>query len=134
MIRKELGAVLALLLCLLMGAACASPVGVRVANPREIHRYLTRSALTEEAASQFSQNELRRYDLLSAYEKSPLVTLANLHAAARAENFPPDALFALTELSFLLAERNRAQEQFAASMVYAWAFLFPEDGRTPLDP
>lgn len=134
MFQDERRVMLALLLSLLIGVACANPVGVRVANPREIHRYLTRSALTSEEASGFTQNELRRYDLLAAYEDDPLAAIADLHAAARDENFPSDALFALAELSFLLGERNRAQDQFAASMIYAWAFLYPEDGRAPLDP
>ena len=58
----------------------------------------------------------------------------NLHAAARAEDFPAESLFALAELSFLQAERSRSQSGFAAAMVYAWALLFPEDGREPIDP
>lgn len=118
----------------LFATACASPVGVRTGNPREIQRYLTRNALTDDRASDFTQNELRRYELLEMYDQLPVVALANLHGAARAENFPPQALFALAELSYLRAARTRLQSDYAATVVYAWALLFPEAGTTPLDP
>lgn len=122
---------------LLIGAlalACASPVGIRRADPREVHRYLTRNALTDDHPSDFAQNELRRFDLLDSYAREPGVALLNLHAAARAEDFPAESLYALAELSFLEAERRQSQNGFAAAMVYAWALLFPEDGRERLDP
>ncbi|MEZ4331685.1 MAG: alpha/beta hydrolase [Myxococcota bacterium] len=116
-----------------LGLACSTPVGVRTANPRQIHRYLTRSALTTEKPSDFSEIELRRYDLVDSFAGQPRVTLANLHAAARAENFPNETLFALAELSFLHAEKTHEQGDYAAAMVYAWALLYPEDGRDRID-
>lgn len=134
MIPLESRAIAAACLLALVSLACSSPVGVRTGNPREIQRYLTRSALTDDHASDFTQNELRRYDLLQTYEDQPIVALANLHGAARAEGFPPQALFALAELSYLHAERTKSQSDFAAALIYAWALLFPESGATPLDP
>lgn len=128
---RGVGSALALAL---FATACASPVGVRTGNPREIHRYLTRNALTDDRASDFTQNELRRHGLLEMYDELPVVALANLHGAARAENFPPQALFALAELSYLRAERTKLQTDYAATVVYTWALLFPEAGTTPLDP
>ena len=71
---------------------------------------------------------------LQAYEDDPDAALAKLHAAALAEGLPPDTLFALAELSFLRAESTGQQGQYAASVVYAYALLFPEDERAPLDP
>ena len=51
--------------------ACASPVGIRVANPLAVQRYLTRNALTVGAPSDFSLNQLRRYDLTAAFKDDP---------------------------------------------------------------
>ena len=133
MIASEIRAVAAVVLVALFGVACASPVGVRPTNARDVQRYLTRSALTDSHASDYTQNELRRFDLIQTYEDQPVTALSILHGAARAENFPSGSLFALAELSFLRAERTNLQSGYAAAMIYAWAMLFPEDGRAPLD-
>jgi pimeloyl-ACP methyl ester carboxylesterase len=122
-----------LALTILVGG-CASPIGIRVADPREVQLDLTRSALTDDEPSDASLNELRRYDLLAAYEHDPDGALGKLHAHALAEGLPPDALFALAELSFHRAGDAKRQEQYAATVVYAYAFLFPEDGRARIAP
>lgn len=114
--------------------ACATPIGVETADPRGVQRYLTRSVLTDDRASDFSENVLRRYDLHAIFEEQPRVALVNLHGAARAEGFRPDALFALAELSFIDAERTHRQAGYAATMIYAWALLFPETGERELNP
>src|SRR5262245_50074761 len=118
-------------------AGCATPIGTRTADPLEVQRYLTRSALTDNRPSDFSLNQLRRYDLQREYEDDPDSALAKLHAAALAEDLPPDALFALAELSFLRAQETRLQAGFAAAVVYSYALLFPEGEHPPpneLDP
>jgi hypothetical protein len=107
-------------------------VGIRTSDPREVQRYLTRSALTDEQPSDFSQNQLRRYDLLEAYSDEPDSALEKLHAAALAEDLPPDVLSALAELSFLRAEATGLQAGYAAAAIYSYALLFPERGRAPL--
>ncbi len=120
-------------------AGCATPIGIRIADPREVQRYLTRSALTDARPSVFSQNELRRYDLIEEYSAEPDSALATLHAAALAEDFPSDALFALAELSFLRAQQTELQADYAATVIYSYALLFPdallfpEKGRAPLE-
>jgi hypothetical protein len=76
---------------------CAAPIGIRIADPREVQVYLTRSALTGDQPTDASLNELRRYDLLRTYEDDPDAALAKLHAYALAEGLPPDALFALAK-------------------------------------
>ena len=131
LVRSE--GVISLALALLL-AGCASPIGIRIANPREVQRYLTRSALTADQPSDFSKNELRRYDLLEAYEEDPVAALAKLHAAALAEDLPPDTLFALAELSFLQADDDSKQGTYGAAAVYAYALLLPEGNRPLLDP
>ncbi|MBY0399703.1 hypothetical protein K2X89_05370, partial [Myxococcota bacterium] len=127
---------MAVLLCLFIGAillACSTPVGIATTDARGVQRYLTRSVLTDDRPSDASENVLRRYDLLGLYERQPLVALSNLHSEAKREGFPPDALFALAELSFLHAEQTHLQSGFAAAMVYAWALLFPESDRGPVE-
>ena len=110
-------------------AGCTTPIGVRSADPHEVQRYLTRSALTDDRPSDLSLNQLRRYDLLRTFDNDPDAALAKLHAAALAEDFPPTALFALAELSFLRANQTKQQASYAAAMIYSWATLFPERGR-----
>jgi len=114
-------------------AGCTAPIGIRIANPREVQRSLTRSALTDEKPSDFSQNVLRSYDLLAAFADEPDSALAKLHAAALAEGFPQDALFALAELSFLRAQQTELQAGYAAAVIYSYAMLFPGEGHDPLD-
>jgi len=114
-------------------AGCTAPIGIRTADPREVQRYLTRSALTDDRPSDFSQNQLRRYDLLKTYADDPDAALAKLHAAALAEDFPPNALFALAELSFLRAQHTQLQAGYAAALIYSYALLFPETEHATLD-
>ena len=111
---------------------CATPVGIRNADPQEVQRYLTRSALTDDKPSDWSLNQLRRYDLLRTFDEDPDTALAKLHEAAKAEDFPPLALFALAELSFLRANQTKLQSGYAAAMIYSWAMLFPGKGRERL--
>jgi pimeloyl-ACP methyl ester carboxylesterase len=112
---------------------CASPLGTRIADAHKVQRYLTRSALTDDQPSDFSTNELRRYELLDVFEGEPDAALAKLHALALAEGFPSEALFALAELSFLRALETKLQAGYAAAAIYSYALLFPEEARAPLD-
>jgi len=122
------------LVAAMLAAGCATPISVRTADPSRVQRYLTRSALTADEPSDFSLNQLRRYDLLHAYADDPDGALAKLHAAALADGLPQDSLFTLAELSFLRAKDTGLQGQYAASLIYAYALLFPEDARPRLDP
>jgi pimeloyl-ACP methyl ester carboxylesterase len=117
-----------------LASACATPLGVSTAKPRAIHRYLTQSALSSDEPSLFSLIELRRYDLLALFREEPDLALGRLHEIALADGLPADALFALAELSFLGAEEDHDPGRFAAAALYAYAFLFPEEERAPLDP
>ncbi len=132
--RKTVAGVAWLGLAAVLGSACASPVGVSTARPRVIHRYLTQSALSSDQPSSSSLIELRRYDLMDVFDEDPDAALARLHEVALEQGLPPEALFALAELSFLRAEANHDPGRFGASALYAYAFLFPEEAREPLDP
>jgi pimeloyl-ACP methyl ester carboxylesterase len=130
--RRE--AVAALAALALLGGACATPVAISTASPRAIHRYLTQNVLSTDEPSMFSLIELRRYDLLTRFDDDPDGTLARLHELALQYGLPPEALFALSELSFLRAEDAHDPGRFGAAALYAYAFLFPEEPRDPLDP
>ncbi|MFI5217581.1 MAG: esterase/lipase family protein [Candidatus Limnocylindria bacterium] len=120
------------LLC--FGVACATPVGVSRVDPRVVHRTLTSNVLSTGDLSNPTLNVLYRRDLSAAFESQPEVVLAELHAAVAAGRGGRDDVFALAELSFRHAARTRQRHYFLASMVYAYAFLFPGTGRTPADP
>jgi pimeloyl-ACP methyl ester carboxylesterase len=122
-----------LLLLSALASACASPVGVSIAPPRAIHRYLTQSALSTNEPSTFSLIELRRYELQDAFHDDPDAALARLHELALEQGLPPEALFALSELSFLRAEKSHDPGRYGAAALYAYALLFPEEEREPLD-
>jgi pimeloyl-ACP methyl ester carboxylesterase len=109
-------------------------VAISTASPRTTHRYLTQNALSSDEPSTFSEIELRRYDLLEPFADDPDAALARLHELALEQGLPPEALFALAELSFLRAEESHDPGRFGAAALYAWAFLFPEEPREPLDP
>lgn len=115
-------------------SSCASPVGISTASPRTIHRYLTQSALSADEPSTFTSVELRRNELLDLFHADPDAAITRLHELALEQGLPAEALFALAELSFLRAEKTGDPGRFAAAALYAWAFLFPEEEREPLDP
>ena len=117
----------ALLLC-----ACSTPVGIHVVGPRDAYRYLTRSALSSDEPSDATLNLLRRHELLVLFRDDPAAATAKLHEEARAEHFQTGELFALAELSFLVGQETGEREWYAACAVYAFAMLFPQDGRAPL--
>lgn len=110
--------------------ACAAPVGVERIDPQEVHRELTSNVLSRGVPSAFSQQVLTRLGLAAEYQRAPEETLQSLHAGL-APTGDEGRLFALAELSFHHAEREGIRRWYAASAVYAWAFLFPGDAGEP---
>jgi hypothetical protein len=111
---------------------CATPVGVRRVDERTVQRTLTANALSVGQPSAPSQQVLSRLGL-SDFRGDPEGTLDAVHEATLRE-MTSDRLFALAEYSFLHAERRRSREYYLAASVYAFAFLYPEDGSAPPDP
>jgi hypothetical protein len=70
---------------------------------------------------------------METFQDDPDAALARLHTIAQSQDFPSDALSALAELSFKRAGDRSDEAWYAASAIYAYALLFPEDGRSPLD-
>lgn len=118
--------VLAVLPVVVWLTACATPVGVERASPREVQRELTRNALNSDQPSAATRALLTRLDLGEAFEDDRDGTLATLHAGLAPEG-DRDRLFALAELSFLAAEATGRRDHALAAAVYAYAFLFGSD-------
>jgi pimeloyl-ACP methyl ester carboxylesterase len=138
MSRSSLSAC-SLLLLLLLGLACASPVGVRRVDPRVVQRELTRSILTSDELSSPTQNVLRLADLERGLRKYPEETLAFVHGillenARDGEPASQRALSALAEVAFDIAERTGERRYYYAAAMYAWLFLFPRDPALAPDP
>jgi pimeloyl-ACP methyl ester carboxylesterase len=125
----------ALACALLCGTlACATPVGVRRVDPRTVYRSLTSNVLSTGELSNPTRNVLLRRDLFERYQARPQEALAELHAAVAEDRGGRDEVFALAELSFDHASRRGKRRWFLASMVYAYAFLFPGGDHTAPDP
>jgi hypothetical protein len=117
--------------------ACTSPVRAVRVDRTVAYRDLTRSAVTTGEPSWSTRDVLLERGLVDAFGERPGVALADLHRAMIAAKGDPDLLFALAELSFLHGEAADEREHSLAAAVYAYAFLFPEDGGRrpgPFDP
>ncbi len=121
----------------LMLSACGTPVSVEHVDARTVQTELTSNALTTGKLSGPTQIVLRRLDLLSVYGEKPDVAIQALTQIVASGAGYPDQLFALAEMAFLEAERTNSQPYFMASVIYAYAFLFPdkpENRPSPFDP
>ncbi len=120
----------ALAVALAAALGCATPIGVRRIDEDRVHQNLTSSVLSSDRASVPSRQVLLRLGLSKHFREDPERGLAELHART-VEEMNLDRLFALAEFSFLHAERQGDRSYFVAASIYAYAFLFPEDGGAP---
>ncbi len=125
------------LLALLLAAGCATPIGVERADPQSVHRELTGNVLSSGELSDFTQNVLRVAGIADVAEDDPAAALATLHDAVKTGIAGPNAMFAYAELAFKHASEGGGRPYYLASAVYAFAYLFPDDGSeapSPFDP
>jgi pimeloyl-ACP methyl ester carboxylesterase len=118
-------------------AACGTPVTVERVDARTVQTELTSNALTTGRLSGSTQIALQRLDLLRVYTESPPAGIQALNLSLAADTGNRDLLFALAEMAFLEAERTNDRSYFLATVVYAYAFLFPSspgDRPNPFDP
>jgi hypothetical protein len=123
-------------ICLVLGA-CTSPVRAVRVDRSVAHRDVARSAVTTDEPSWATRDVLIEQGLVADYEERPEVALAELHRAMVTAKGDPALLFALAELSFLHGEAAAKREHHLAAVVYAYAFLFPEEDGVrpgPFDP
>ncbi|MEE8580334.1 MAG: hypothetical protein V3T33_01990, partial [Myxococcota bacterium] len=131
-VRRLRLALPAVFVAILVG--CATPVGVKRMSARAVHHTLTANALSSDEPSTFSAQLLQRVGLRERFQQEPEEVLAELHAALSPSR-APNLLFALSELSFLHAEKRGERPYFLASAVYAYAFLFSKGSSLhPFDP
>jgi len=133
-VKRRRVTTIALLLMTLLAACTTSPVGVTRVNPTDVHRRLTRSALSTGKLSVFTQNILLESNLAALYESDPEKALERLHDLAVSGSGGPAQLFAASEASFLHAERTGKHPYHLAAALYAWAYLFPEDASETPSP
>src|SRR5206468_6827848 len=126
-------ALVSLIGVLLLAGACATPIGVSLSRPEDIHRAVTRSVLTNGTPSAATEQFLHRLGLAERFDKDPGGTLEQLRG--QGTGLSRDRLFALAELSFIYGQQENRQDHYLASAVYAYAFLFRKDGAVddPLD-
>lgn len=120
----------------LLLTGCATPITVDHVDLQTSYSISIASALSGDSPSDAASTVLRRQNLLDKFDDDPVAVLAELHKTLHIDD--EEQLFALTELSFLHAKRSNDRNYFLASAVYAWALLFPEDGKGvqlhPSDP
>ncbi|HTF92988.1 MAG TPA: hypothetical protein VK632_08075, partial [Verrucomicrobiae bacterium] len=127
--------VLATLLCWV--SACSTPIGVVRGTTQDVHYALTANVLSSGEPSTWSRQVLQRNNLVQRFDADATATLAELRkllSQRGSEDRIQDRLFALSELSFYHAEQSGNNEEYLASAIYAYAFLFPEDGASRPDP
>lgn len=120
----------------LLLSGCSTPIGVVRGTTQGIHYALTANVLSAGEPSSWSNQVLQRTNLFEKFQGDHEATLKDLRQVYVAQA-TPDRLFALAELSFHHAEQAKKSEFYLAAAVYAYAFLFPEDGTPqpdPLDP
>jgi len=126
---------MSLVAVLLLGCACATPVGVTHVSTQSMYRSVTSNVLSANRPSQYSEQLLTRLGLGERFDADPELVLAALRGPG--EGLSREYLFVLSELSFYHAVKSQKSEYFLASAVYAWAFFFgpTDEGRVdPLDP
>jgi pimeloyl-ACP methyl ester carboxylesterase len=118
---------LAALALLCTSLACASPVGIRAVDARQVHRTLTENVLTTGEPSVPSWQALQRMGLRDLFLSNPVAAVTVMQASQLTEH----RIFALAELSFWLGEETADRTRYLAAAVYAYAFLFPGDAGAP---
>src|SRR5262245_7186080 len=113
-------------------AACATPVGVTREDPKILYRTLSKSVLSADSPSSFTEQLLRRRGLDEEFERDPEAMLAELHRTRTSSD--PERLFALAELRFIHGRQTNKPQYVLASAVYAYAFLASPERRTELMP
>jgi pimeloyl-ACP methyl ester carboxylesterase len=121
----------ALMFTLVVLGACATPIGVDRTNPQRVQREISASALTGDRPSSPTLEFLTRMNLREPFARDPRGTLDAIHAQL-APSGDMDRLYALAELSFLVAERTHDRDRALAAAVYSYAFLF-DDASPRLD-
>ena len=102
--------------------ACLAPVRVEPISDAEFHDSLDVCALHGDVPSARTAWLLRLAESEQAFRDDPVATVQALHARVEAED-SAEALFALSELSYLAGKRRHSRECYLAAAVYAHLYL-----------
>jgi pimeloyl-ACP methyl ester carboxylesterase len=119
---------------LVLVVACGTPVGVKLRNPRDVHRDLVRNVLSSDEPSAPTKNILYRRSLTERFDADPAGAIKELHEIAVGPRGVRSDLFALAELCFLQGEETRQHAYHLAAAIYANAFLAPSDPKQRVEP
>jgi pimeloyl-ACP methyl ester carboxylesterase len=122
------------MICLLLTAGCATPVGVERVDASTAQHQLTTNALTADELSPSARNVLRRWVLSDRYDEDPADAIAALHTIITDGHGDEDEVITLAEMAYLYAEKTHQRPYFLATAIYSYAFLFPEKGLEPPSP
>src|SRR5262245_6907610 len=128
---------------LALQSGCVDPIGADKAPPHAVYRQVNGNAVDVGRASLPTQLVLHRYNLTASFAKAPDHALQRIHQKAL-ETRERNLLFALSELSYLAADRLRhnvnpwetrdPRDYYLASAVYAWYYLFSDCVDPPPGP
>jgi pimeloyl-ACP methyl ester carboxylesterase len=125
---------LILLTCaLIVASGCRSPIGVEKVGYEKVYRDLRANALDQGVPSEFTSKILHFLDLTDSFDEDPEATLRIMHDRIAQEGRRP-LFFAISELSYITAQRTGNREHFMASAVYAYLYLFGDEDPVPPDP
>ena len=124
-------------LALVLALGGCARIGVRPASLNDRAAMLERTALTSDRPSERTLRFLRQRDLEAFLAADPETMLTALDGEARTEH-DREALFALAELCYVQAGRNKSDPAKAAmfymsSAVYAYSYLFDDTFLPVLD-
>ena len=115
------------------GLACHAPIRTVEVGPEQTYRDLNENVLNAGVLSADTRAVLVRFDLEQAYEDDPHDAIRRLHAIA--VELPARALlYSLAELCYAAGEHGYGQDDYLASTVYAYLFLFGSESDTEANP
>jgi pimeloyl-ACP methyl ester carboxylesterase len=107
--------------------ACSAPVRVDRVDLRAAYQEINRTALSSNQLSEATRTVLRRAALLETFDAAPDTATAALRAQAIANGMHWQDLYALAELNYEQGRRTKSTPMLLASVLYAYAVLFPAD-------
>jgi pimeloyl-ACP methyl ester carboxylesterase len=117
---------------LALAGACLAPVRVESIPDAEFHDSLDVCALHGDVPSARTAWFLRLAESEQAFRDDPIATVEALHWRVEAED-SAEALFALSELSYLAGKRRLSRECYLAAAVYAHLYLLHDPAPSAFD-
>jgi hypothetical protein len=136
MLRHRIAWLLGLILAITF-TACSAPVRVDRVDLRAAYQEINRTALSSDQLSDATRTVLRRAALLDTFDAQPDAAIAALRTQAVATGMQWRDLYALAELSYEQGRRTKSTPMLLASVLYAYAVLFPAgnaDRPSPYSP